>query len=105
MAGTCSLVASRTARAAASPTPLSLRPSEPLMSELLEVRESVEPSGRAVTLGADASWVGAGFAAFPLFPARSAGLVLPRNRGDPIESGALSAITSGALFRCPFELA
>jgi hypothetical protein len=75
------------------------------MSELLELRESVEPSVRAATLGVDASWVGAGFAASQLFPARSGGLVLPSNRGDPIESDALSAITSGARFRCPFELA
>ena len=78
MAGTCSLVASRTARAAASPTPLSLRPAEPITSEL---RESVEPSGRAGTLGVDASWVDAGFSASQLFPAGSGGLVLPGDRG------------------------
>src|SRR6516164_1826422 len=102
MAGTCSLVASRTARAAASPTPLSLRPVEPIRSEL---RESVEPSGRAGTLGVDASWVGAGVLATPLFPTGSGGLVLPGNSGDPIESDGLSAITSGARWRCPFGLA
>ena len=99
MAGTCSLVASRTARSAPSPTPLSLRPAEPIMSEL---RESVEPSVRAGTLGVDASWVGAGFSASPLFPAGPAGLVLRGDRGDSIESDAFSAITAGARWRCPF---
>src|ERR1700753_1122335 len=102
MAWTCRLVASRTARAAASPTPLSLRPAEPVMSEL---RESVEPSGQAGTLGVDAPWGGASFSASQLFPAGSGGLVLPGNRGDPIESDAFSAIISGARWRCPFGLA
>src|SRR5260370_6453171 len=114
MAGTSSLVASRTARAAASPTPLSLPPAEPVMSEL---RESVEPSRRAGIFGVAASWVGAGFSASRLFPAESGGLVLRGDRpglrivldglviGDPIESDALSAITSGARWRCPFGLA
>src|SRR3984885_14310467 len=80
VAGTGSLVASKTARAAPSPTPRSLRPAEPVMSEL---RESVAPSGRAGTLGVDASRVGAGDSASQLFSAGSAGLVLPGNRGDP----------------------
>jgi hypothetical protein len=75
------------------------------MSELLEVRESVEPSVRAATLGVDASWVGAGFFATPLFRARSGGLVLGGGCGDPIESDAISAIFSGARWRCPFGLA
>src|ERR1700758_1234725 len=114
MAGTCSLVASRTARAAASPTSLLLRPSEPFMSEL---RESVEPSCRAGTFGVTASLVGAGVSASQLFPAGPGGLVLRGDRpglrivldglviGDAIESDAFSAITSGACRRCPFGLA
>src|ERR1700739_1731844 len=113
MAGTCSLVWRRTARAAASPTPLLVRPSEPVMSEL---REYAEPSGRAGTFGVDASWEGAGFSASQLLPAESVGLVLRGGRpglrivseglviGDPIESDAFSAITFGARGRCPFGL-
>jgi hypothetical protein len=99
MAGTCSLAASRTARAAASPTPLSLRPFAPVKSELRE------PSRRAGTLGVDAPWLGAGVSASQLFSAGSGGLVLPGNRGDAIESDAFSAITSGTRVRWPFELA
>src|ERR1700759_2315802 len=90
MLGTCSLVASRTAPAAAS---LSLRPSELVMSEL---RESVEPSGRAGARGVVASGLGAGRVASQSFPAGSARLVLRGDRGDLIASDAFSATTSGA---------
>jgi hypothetical protein len=102
MAGTCSLVASWTARAAASPPPLSLRPSGPVMSEL---RESLEPSGRAGKLGVDAPLMGADVSASQLFPEGSGGLVLPGNRSDLIESDAFFAITSDARWRRPFGLA
>ena len=101
MAGTCSLVASRTARAAASPTPLLLRPAGPVTCEL---RESVEPESRAGTLGVAASLVGASVSAFQLFPAGLGGLVAPGNRSDAIESDAFSRNTSGARWWCPFEL-
>ena len=74
MAGTCSLVASRTARARASPTPLSLRPAEPITSAL---RESVEPSGQSGTLGVDAPWVGAGVLTSQLFLQGRAGSFCP----------------------------
>jgi hypothetical protein len=75
------------------------------LPELPELRESVEPSGRAGKLGVDAPLVGAGVSASQLFSAGSGGLVLPGNRGDPIESDAFSGIASGGRWRCPFELA
>ena len=67
--------------------------------------ESVESSGRAGKFRVAASWVGAGVSASQFFRGGAGGLVLPGNRGDSIASDALSAITSGAGFRCPFELA
>ena len=99
MAGTCSLVASRTARPAPSAAPLSLPAAEPITSAL---RESVEPSVRPGTLRADTSWVGAGFSPSPLFAAAPPALVLPGNRGNPIKSDASSAITTGPRRRRPF---
>src|SRR6201999_2619521 len=95
MAGTCSLVASRTARAASSPTLLP-RPAEPITTELCESAE------RATTFGNDASGVGVGFSASQWCPAVSASLVLRGDRDDPLDCGALSANACGALGRCPF---
>src|SRR5690349_17755559 len=102
MAGTCSLVASKTARAAASPALLSLRPAELVTSKL---RQFVEPSGRAGMLGVAAAGVGAAVSASPLFPAGSCGLVLPGDRGGPIESDACFALTPGARWWSPSGLA
>src|SRR5690242_14223865 len=101
MAGTCSLVASRTARAAASPAPLSLRPAEPVTSEL---RQIVEPNARVGMLGIAASWAGVDFSASRLFPAKLCGLVLPGNRGGAIGSDPFSVIASSAHWS-PFGLA
>jgi hypothetical protein len=70
-----------------------------------ELRESVEPSVRAGTLGVDTFWVGAGFSASPSLAAGPPGLVLRGDRGDSIESAAFSPITAGARWRCPFGLA
>jgi len=70
-----------------------------------ELRESVEPSVRAETLGVDTSWVGAGFSAPPSLAAGPPGLVLRGDRGDFIESDAFPPPTSGARWRCPFRLA
>jgi len=71
------------------------------MCELPEIRESIDPT---TTLGVDASWVGAGFSESLLFPARLDGLVLRGDRGESIESDALSVIASGSRWRCPFGL-
>jgi hypothetical protein len=70
-----------------------------------ELRESLEPISRVGKFGVDAPWLGAGVSTSELFSAESGGLVLPGNRGDPVELDAFSPITSGARRRCPFELA
>jgi hypothetical protein len=69
-----------------------------------EVRESVEPSSSAGKFGVGASGEDAGVSASQSVLAPS-GLVLLGNRGDLIESGAFSAITSGASWLCPLGLA
>jgi hypothetical protein len=102
MAGTCSLVATRTARSAAAPTLLSLRPSEPIASE---PRESVKPSGRTGALGVDAPRLGAGLSASEFVPARPGGLVLRSQGDDSIESDASSEFAALTRRRSPFGLA
>ncbi|OBI80828.1 hypothetical protein A9X00_10120 [Mycobacterium sp. 1245805.9] len=75
------------------------------MCELPELSESIEPSIRTPTLGATASWVGAGRSDSLSFSAGSGGLVLRIDRGEAIESEAFSAITSGARLRFLLGLA
>jgi len=68
-----------------------------------ELRESVEPSVRARTLGVDTSWVGPGFSASPSLAAGRPGLLLRGNREVAIESDAFCPLISGARWRCPFR--
>jgi len=69
-----------------------------------ELRDSVEPSVRAGTLGVDKSWVGLDFSASPSLAAEPPGLVLRGDREVALESDAFFPITSGR-WRCPFRLA
>jgi hypothetical protein len=69
-----------------------------------ELREYVESSSRAGKVGVDASWVDA-LSASQFVLAGPPGLVLLGNRGDSIESDALSGNAAGARWRCPFGLA
>ncbi|GLV08543.1 hypothetical protein MyChFU_18630 [Mycobacterium intracellulare subsp. chimaera] len=69
------------------------------------LRESVESSSLAGKVGVDASWVDAAVSAFQFVLAGPPGLGLLGNRGDSIESDALSGKAAGARWRCPFGLA
>ncbi|MCA2322551.1 hypothetical protein JF732_21605 [Mycobacterium intracellulare] len=72
---------------------------------MTELRESVEPSGRAGNLGVDTSWVDVDFSASQFVIAGPPELVLLGKRGESIESDAPCGIAAGARWRCPVLLA